>query len=107
MLRARSLLHSVEIFSRGHAFWSTAHLRRLLDWTTTPPLHSYLDDELVNEGLESWTNAIGGPLRAIQYTEALTRELVAVERGFSRLSRLECRVDTIWFEGPEELENIA
>ncbi|KAK0839090.1 hypothetical protein LTS02_017590 [Friedmanniomyces endolithicus] len=107
MLRARSLLHSVEIFSRGHAFWSTAHLRRLLDWTTTPSLHSYPDDELVSEGLESWTNAIGGPLRAIQYTEALTRELVAVERGFSRLSRLECRVDTIWSEGPEELENIA
>ncbi|KAK3691310.1 hypothetical protein LTR37_018716 [Vermiconidia calcicola] len=106
-LRAPNLLRSAELFTRGHAFWSPAHLRRLLDWSTRPSLHSYPHDETVSEGLESWTDEIGGPLQVMKYTESLTRELVALEHGFSRLSRLECRVDTVWSNGPEELETIA
>ncbi|KAK5702452.1 hypothetical protein LTR17_022307 [Elasticomyces elasticus] len=31
LLLAPNLLHSVEVYSRGHAFWSAPHLRRLLD----------------------------------------------------------------------------
>ena len=106
-LRGRNSLEFAEVFTGGHAFWSSAHLRRLLDWNTTPSLHSHPHDELVDEALERWTHEVGGPLQVIHYTEPLTRDLVMVERAFYRLSRLECRVETIWSDGPNERETIA
>ncbi|KAK0247285.1 hypothetical protein LTR01_008820 [Friedmanniomyces endolithicus] len=106
-LRAANRLDCVQVLSRGHAFWSVPHLRWLLDWTATRYLHPQSSDTLVSEGLESWIYDIGGPLRVMQYTEALTRDLVAVERSFSRLSRVEFRVDTCWSEDSGEQETIA
>merc|ERR1711959_260234 len=35
-LLAPNVLRSMDIFTRGSAFWSTAHLLHLLDWTKTP-----------------------------------------------------------------------
>ncbi|KAK3669754.1 hypothetical protein LTR78_010382 [Recurvomyces mirabilis] len=107
VLRAPNRLQAVELFTRGHAFWSPAHLRSLLDWTTTPSPHSYPYNSHMNEWLEGWIDDIGGPLRVIQYSEALTRDLVRIERGLARLSRVELRVDTIWSEEPGEIETIA
>jgi len=100
-------LQSVEIFTRGHAFWSALHLRRLLDWSERLELRSSASFAHVHEGLESWADDIGGPLGVVQYTEALTRHLVAWERSFSRLTVLECRIDTSWSNGAGEPLTIA
>ncbi|KAK1088652.1 hypothetical protein LTR48_001340 [Friedmanniomyces endolithicus] len=94
---------SIQLCTRGHAFWSAAHLRRLLDWSERAGLRW----DPVDEGLDQWIDAIGGPLRACQHIEAATRHLVRIESAFSRLATLECSVDTVGADGSSELATIA
>ncbi|KAK0343260.1 hypothetical protein LTR94_018995 [Friedmanniomyces endolithicus] len=94
---------SVSLCTRSHAFWSIAHLRRLLDWNErTKSRWSPVD-----AGLEQWIHDIGGPLTACQYIEAATRHLVLVESAFSRLAILDCWIDTVGADGSDELATIA
>ncbi|KAK1811663.1 hypothetical protein LTR12_013964 [Friedmanniomyces endolithicus] len=94
---------SVKLCTRSHAFWSTANLRSLLDWSgRTESRWSPVD-----AGLAQWVDDIGGPLTACQYIEAATRHLVLVESAFSRLTTLECWIDTVGADGSDELATIA
>ncbi|KAK3076082.1 hypothetical protein LTR53_000022 [Teratosphaeriaceae sp. CCFEE 6253] len=94
---------SVQLRTCGHAFWSAAHLRRLLDWSERAGLRW----DPVDEGLDQWIDAIGGPLRACQHIEAGTRHLVRIGSAFSRLATPECSVDTVGADGSGELATIA
>jgi len=106
-LSAPNALCSGELYTRGQAFWGVPHLCRLLDWSARLSQRSYAIHDTIGEALESWTDARGGPLAAMKYTEALTRELTALERGFLRLTRLDCRIDTSWLEGRNKLATVA
>ncbi|KAL6717747.1 hypothetical protein ACLMJK_003832 [Lecanora helva] len=104
---APNALHSVELFSRGYAFWGTLHLRRLFDWSDrVVPRSSALFDS-VEEEVERWYDGQGGLLAAMKDSEALTRHIVGWERAFSRVTRLSSRIDTSWSEGSNELVTIA
>ena len=104
---APSVLHSVELVTRGNAFWGTLHLHRLFDWTDRlDPLYSALFNG-VEAGLERWHDDQGGTLAVIKHSEALTRHLVGWERAFSRVTRLDSRIDTSWLEGSSEFVIIA
>ena len=46
-------------------------------------------------------------MAVIQHSEALTRHIVGWERAFSRVTRLESRIDTGWSEDSSELVTIA
>ena len=94
------------LVTRGYAFWGIPHLRRLLDWSDKD-LRSSRPLDRVDEGLEGWNDDIGGTLAVIKYTESLTRHLIAWEIGFSRLARLDCRIDTEWSDSLEERQEIA
>ncbi|KAK4903514.1 hypothetical protein LTR49_026865 [Elasticomyces elasticus] len=83
MILLTNTVISVELCTRGHAFWNAAHLRRLLDWNERIRLHW----DPVNEG--SWIDTIGGPLEAFQHIEAATRHLTHIERAFSHLATLD------------------
>ncbi|KAK5689151.1 hypothetical protein LTR17_026481 [Elasticomyces elasticus] len=108
MLQAPNLLQSVEVHFQGHAFWTTCHLHRLLHWTDTPFQDYNSDSEFGRERIDSWTDEIGGPRRETEYTEALGRELVNFASGFSRLSRLEYRLEgSMWTSDPEVHRDIA
>ncbi|TKA66362.1 hypothetical protein B0A55_11672 [Friedmanniomyces simplex] len=62
---------------------------------------------LVNAGLDEWIEDIGGPLTACRYIETATRHLADLEHAFSRAASFECRVDTIWSDGTDELATIG
>jgi len=103
IMLSTNTITSVNLCTRSHAFWSIAHLRRLLDWNErTESRWSPVD-----AGLEQWIHDIGGPLTACQYIEAATRHLVLVESAFSRLTILECWIDTVGADGSDELATIA
>ena len=104
---APNVLHSVELFTKGHAFWGTTHLRRLFDWSDPLAPRSSALFNSVEEGLERWHDDLGGSLAVIQHSEALTRHIVSWERAFSRVTRLDSRIDTSWSEGSNELVTIA
>ncbi|KAK3617014.1 hypothetical protein LTR22_026875 [Elasticomyces elasticus] len=108
MLQAPNLLQSVEVHFQGHAFWTTCHLHRLLHWTDTPFQDYNSDSEFGRQRIDSWTDEIGGPRRETEYTEALGRQLVKFASGFSRLSRLEYRLEgSMWTSDPEVHRDIA
>ncbi|KAK4904228.1 hypothetical protein LTR49_026273 [Elasticomyces elasticus] len=103
MMLSTNTITSVNLCTRSHAFWSIAHLRRLLDWNErTESRWSPVD-----AGLGQWIHDIGGPLTACQYIEAATRHLILVESDFSRLAILECWIDTVGADGSDELATIA
>ena len=104
-LLAQCPLHSVELHTRAHAFWGMPH-RRLLDWSDRVNRSSPSCDS-IEAGLDSWYEDTGGSLNVIRHAEALTRHLVTWERGFSRLTRLTCRIDTSWSDEPGDLESLA
>lgn len=101
---APNSLNSVKLFTRGHAFWSSFSSSFRLERSA---LRSSASFESVKAGLDSWSYDIGGILAVIQYSEALTRHIVGWERSFSRVTRLECRIDTGWSDDPNELDIIA
>ncbi|KAK3615143.1 hypothetical protein LTR22_027544 [Elasticomyces elasticus] len=70
--------------------------------------HNGIDPDSGRERIDSWTDEIGGPCRKTEYTEALGRELVNFASGFSRLSRLEYRLEgSMWTSDPEVHRDIA
>ncbi len=107
ILKAPSSLQSLQLYTRGHAFWSAPHLRRLLDWSDRLSMRSFPGHDHVDKALESWVDDVGVPLAAIKYTEALTRDIMVLECGFSGLVALFCRIETGWSEDPNELESVA
>ncbi|KAK1809406.1 hypothetical protein LTR12_016236 [Friedmanniomyces endolithicus] len=103
IMLSTNTITSVKLCTRSHAFWSAAHLRRLLDWSErTESRWSPVD-----AGLEQWIDDIGGPLTACQYIEAATRHLVLVESACSRLATLEYWIDVAGADGSDELATIA
>ena len=104
---APNALHSVELYTRGLAFWGTSHLCRLFDWSDRLLPRSSTLFNSVEEGLERWYDNQGGPLAVIKYSEALTRYIVGWERAFSRVTHLDSRIDTSWLEGSNELRTVA
>ncbi|KAK3615294.1 hypothetical protein LTR56_026679 [Elasticomyces elasticus] len=103
MMLSTNTVTSIELCTRGYAFWSAAYLRRLLDWSESPRLHW----DPLNAGSDQWIDAIGGPLKAFEHIEAATRHLVRIEGAFSRLASLECLVDTVGVDERDELVTIA
>jgi len=95
-------IRHVELCTRGHAFWSIAHLRRLLDWNSDT-LTRWMPDGHVAVGIEDWMEHSGGPVAACRYIESATRFIVALESRFSRLEVLECYIDTQGVESAGEL----
>ncbi|GAB7336124.1 hypothetical protein MBLNU13_g08912t3 [Cladosporium sp. NU13] len=92
MLHAKPV-RNVAFRTRGCAFWSATHLRRLLDWTDDW-LTRWTTEEHLEVGIEGWLDRIGGPLAACRYIESATRYLARLESSFSCLESLECHVDT-------------
>ncbi|KAK3613354.1 hypothetical protein LTR56_027936 [Elasticomyces elasticus] len=114
---APNRLQSINLYTKGYAFWGLPYLHRLLHW---PKCLEDRDNMLLDgssfydEGfngddqcLSIYTGEIGGTLAFMQRTEALTRQLVTWEHHYSRLARLECRVDTLWMERPSSLLTAA
>jgi hypothetical protein len=96
----------VELCTRGHAFWSATHLRRLLDWDTNT-ITSWTPEDHVAVGIEDWIERIGGPVVACRYIESAARCLAVIESSFSRLETLECCIDTQGVESAEELVAVS
>jgi len=92
----------VELCTRGHAFWSATHLRRLLDWDTDTTTR-WLPEHHIAVGMEDWMERIGGPVAACRYIESATRCLTAIESRFSNLEALECYIDTQGVDSTDEL----
>jgi hypothetical protein len=101
VMLSKTIRH-VELCTRGHAFWSIAHLRRLLDWNSDT-LTRWMPDGHVAVGIEDWMEQSGGPVAACRYIESATRFIVALESRFSRLEVLECHIDTQGVESADEL----
>lgn len=101
VMLSKTIRH-VELCTRGHAFWSIAHLRRLLDWNSDT-LTRWMPDSHVAVGIEDWIERSGGPVTASRYIESATRFIVALESRFSRLEVLECHIDTQGVESTDEL----
>jgi hypothetical protein len=101
VMLSKTIRH-VELCTRGHAFWSIAHLRRLLDWNSDT-LTRWMPDGHVGVGIEDWMEQSGGPVNACRYIESATRFIVALESRFSRLEVLECYIDTQGVESADEL----
>ncbi|KAK5685665.1 hypothetical protein LTR17_027032 [Elasticomyces elasticus] len=109
---ASNSLTSSTFFTRGYAFWGLPSLHRLTHQATGMEVDgnywfsslSTDDDEFTHDdpSLFAEIREIGGPLAFMQRTESLTRQLVAWERSFSRLTSLICRVDTGWLERSNE-----
>jgi hypothetical protein len=93
-------VRNLTLHTRGHAFWSATHLRRLLDWGDDSTTRWITDDHL-EVGINGWTDRIGGPLAACRYMESATRYLARLESGFSRLESLACHVDTDGLESSD------
>jgi hypothetical protein len=94
-------VRSVTLRTRGHAFWSATHLRRLLDWSDDSTTRWITDDHL-GVGIIGWIDRIGGPLAACRYMESATRYLARLESGFSRLESLACHADTDGLESSDD-----
>jgi hypothetical protein len=94
-------VRKVTLHTRGHAFWSATHLRRLLDWSDDSTTRWITDDHL-EVGINGWIDRIGGPLAACRYMESATRYLARLESGFSRLESLACHVDTDGLESSDD-----
>jgi hypothetical protein len=94
-------VRNVTLHTRGHAFWSATHLRRLLDWSEDSTTRWIKDDHL-EVGINGWIEQIGGPLAACRYMESATMYLARLESGFSRLESLACHVDTNGLESPDD-----
>lgn len=97
-----TMLHSDSVRSvvsqtRGHAFWSATHLRRLLDWGDNSAMRWIAEDHL-NFGIDGWMDRIGGPVAVCRYMESATRYLARLESSCSRLDSLELHIDTegVW-----------
>jgi hypothetical protein len=86
-------VRNVTLRTRGHAFWSATHLRRLLDWSDDSTTRWITNDHL-GVGINGWIDRVGGPLAACRYMESATRYLARLESYFSRLESLACHVDT-------------
>lgn len=79
---------SMEIFTRATTFWSTAHLRHLLDWTDLPAPRASTFFGGVEVRLERGLARLGGTVSLIQHCETLTRRIFEWELALSRLSCL-------------------
>jgi len=106
-LLAPNALRSMDIFTRGSAFWSTAHLLHLLDWTETPVLRPSQSLGSVEARLKTQLARPNGPLLLVRHCETLTRHIVEWELALSRLKCLEFRIETGWSEKSSELVTIA
>ena len=106
-LLAPNVLRSMDIFTRGSAFWSTAHLLHLLDWTETPARRLSQSFDSVDAELERQLARLDGPLSLTRHCEALTRHLDQWEHALSRLECLEFRLETSWSQNSNELVTIA
>ena len=106
-LLAPNVLRSMDIFTRGSAFWSTAHLLHLLDWTETPARRLSQSFESIDAELERQLARLDGPLSLIRHCEALTRQNDLWELALSRLECLEFRLETSWSQDSNELLTIA
>jgi hypothetical protein len=95
-------VRNVALQTRGYAFWSATHLRRLLDWSDWGDASTtrWVADDHLEVGIHRWMNQVGGPLAACRYVESMTRYLARLESRFSRLESLACHVDTDGLEGP-------
>jgi hypothetical protein len=94
-------VRNVTLHTRGYAFWSATHLRRLLDWaddSTTP----WITDDHLELCINGWVDQSGDPLAACKYMESTTRYLARLESGFSRLKSLVCHVDMYGLENSED-----
>lgn len=100
MLHADSV-RNVTLRTRGHAFWSATHLRRLLGWSNDSTTRWIAEDHLA-VGIDGWIDRIGGSVAVCRYMESATRYLARLESSFSRLESLECRVDTEGLWGSDE-----
>lgn len=100
MLYADSV-RNVTLQTRGHAFWSATHLRRLLDWSNDSTTRWIAENHLA-VGIDGWIDRIGGPVAACRYMESATRYLARLESSFSSLESLECHVDTEGLWGSDE-----
>jgi hypothetical protein len=94
-------VRNVTLHTRGHAFWSATHLRRLLDWGDDSTTRWITDDHL-EVGINGWIDRIGGPLAACRYMESATRYLARLESGFPRLKSFACHVDTDGLESSDD-----
>ncbi|KAK3616537.1 hypothetical protein LTR56_025893 [Elasticomyces elasticus] len=102
---ASNSLRSSSLFTRGSAFWGVPSLHRLIhrakrmeiddDFGLSNPEDDFTRNDL---SLSSHISELGGPLALMHRTESLTRQLVTWERSFSRLTSVECRVETNWLE---------
>lgn len=92
MLHADSV-RNITLQTRGHAFWSATHLRRLLDWNSDSTTR-WIGEDHLTVGIDGWMGRIGGPVAVCRYMESATRYLARLESSFSRLESLECHVDT-------------
>jgi hypothetical protein len=88
-------IRNVTLQTRGHAFWSATHLRRLLDWSDgSTATTRWITQDHLEVGIDGWIDRIGGPLAACRYMESATRYLARLESAFSRVESLACHVDT-------------
>jgi hypothetical protein len=92
MLHADTICN-VTLQTRGHAFWSATHLRRLLDWSDNSTTRWIAEDHIA-VGIDDWIDRVGGLVAVCRYMESATRYLFRLESSFSRLESLECHVDT-------------
>lgn len=93
-LHAPNTLRSLEIFTCGTAFWSVPSTRALLNWSnrSNDPRGDSFEDFRFR--IHDWFDRLGGPIPTDRSVEAVTRHLVALERGFSRIAHLRCQIDT-------------
>ncbi|KAK5691792.1 hypothetical protein LTR17_025544 [Elasticomyces elasticus] len=107
---APNCLPSINLYTKGYAFWGLPYLHHLLHWPKRLEDRgnmlfggsSFYDEGFNGDDLclSIYTEQTGGTLAFMQRTEALTRQLVTWKHHYSRLARLECRVDTLWLERP-------
>lgn len=98
-------LRSVALYTMGNAMWSVPYLVYLFDWGRRARL---TDGESPSDlFFLRWDTDIGGPKAVMDYTEGVTRDLVAVERSMSHLTSLQCRINTIWSNEGNSLVTIA
>lgn len=100
MLHAHSI-RNVVLQTRGHAFWSATHLRRLLDWSDNSTTRWITQDHIA-VGINDWIDRVGGPVAVCRYLESVTRYLVRLESNFFHLESLECHVDTEGLDRSDE-----
>lgn len=70
MLHAHSI-PNVVLQTRGHAFWSATHLRRLLDWSDNSTTRWMTEDHIA-VSIDDWIDRVGGPVAVCRYMESVT-----------------------------------